>query len=64
MQMTPTTFGTGPFQPAIKFDEKTFVHPDTFDSEDDSTVFANKLIDKCHDLLLQEIARAYFIFEL
>ena len=61
MSVTPTTVGLGPFQPAIKFDGRTFVHPDKFDSEDDAIVLANDLADKCREATLVEIATAYFI---
>lgn len=51
-----TTVGHGPFKPAIKMNDCTYVLDKTFDSEDDAARAANELCclidDKAFEMLL------------
>jgi hypothetical protein len=43
IHMFATTVGTGPFRPAIRFQEKTFVGSETFEKEDDAIKASQEL---------------------
>lgn len=60
MPLFASTIGTGPYHPAVKYQDVTYVHPDTWDSEDEAAKVASELVDKVHEKTMEEIVCAYF----
>lgn len=49
--VTATTSGTGPFYPAVKWNDKTWICQRRFDDEDKAAEFAKKVITQIGDAI-------------